>query len=398
MQRAVGRDGDVVRLQRLVAPRHLVAGDVALELQAPGRVLAHQPQRRLQRNPRAVGIDRDDLEPGFRVRIDRVVGEVGLDADQVAGWADGNVDLAAARMARRIVDLGGDARLDRVRGVGRARHADRDRRVAVAVGVGNVDVLRVGRVGLAGQADAVALERRERIVIPGQADRRLARQARAGRAVQETRRERQRERPAGQQRAGHRAEVDRQTVGHEGVDAEAGGGERVGVGVGAQLDRPGADRGPGGQGDRHADRVIGQPRRRRLQEHLSVGTLDGDPRREIGRAAGVVAQQRHHLHGLAGAVDAAIGPDESVERTRMRGARDAAVGQVERRRPRGRAWRNRRPGRTDGSSSARCCRCRGSAGRQSGRRRRRRWSSRRGCRWSSRAAAARTPGRGVTSL
>src|SRR5208283_1040082 len=221
---------------------------------------------------------------------DRVAGKVGLDADQVAGRTDGNVDLAAARVAGWIVDLRGDARLDRMRGVGRARHADRDRRVALAVGVGDVDVLRVGRVGLAGQADAIALERRERVVIPGQADRRLARQSGAGRAVQETRREGQRERPAGQQRTGHRAEIDRDPVGHEGVDAEAGGGNRAGVGVGAQLDRPGADRGPGGQGDRHGDRVVSQPGGRRLQEHLSVGTVDGDPRREIGRASRVVAQ------------------------------------------------------------------------------------------------------------
>ncbi len=50
----------------------------------------------------------------------------------------------------------------------------------------------------------------------------------------------------------------------------------------------------------------------------------------VGGPAGVVAQQRHHLRGLAGAVDAAIQPDIGVERAGIRQAGHAAIRQVER--------------------------------------------------------------------
>ena len=45
--------------------------------------------------------------------------------------------------------------------------------------------------------------------------------------------------------------------------------------------------------------------------------------------AGGVAQQRHHLHRLARTVDAAIQPDISIERPRVRQADDASIRQVE---------------------------------------------------------------------
>ena len=47
--------------------------------------------------------------------------------------------------------------------------------------------------------------------------------------------------------------------------------------------------------------------------------------------AAVVAQHRHELHGLAGAIDAALGIEEGVDRAGLVAARDAAVGEVERR-------------------------------------------------------------------
>ena len=53
-------------------------------------------------------------------------------------------------------------------------------------------------------------------------------------------------------------------------------------------------------------------------------------RRQFGRLAGVVAQQRHHLHRLARPIDAAIEPDEGIERPRIGHARHTAIGQVER--------------------------------------------------------------------
>ena len=50
----------------------------------------------------------------------------------------------------------------------------------------------------------------------------------------------------------------------------------------------------------------------------------------LDRLPGGVAQHRHHLHRLAGPVDAAVEPDEGVERSRIRLALHAAIGQVER--------------------------------------------------------------------
>ena len=55
-----------------------------------------------------------------------------------------------------------------------------------------------------------------------------------------------------------------------------------------------------------------------LQEHLPVRPFHAHPRRDVGRLARFIAQQRHHLHRLARPVDAAIQPDERIERTGMR--------------------------------------------------------------------------------
>ncbi len=64
----------------------------------------------------------------------------------------------------------------------------------------------------------------------------------------------------------------------------------------------------------------------------AVGPLDDEGQRQAGfRLALGVAQQRGGEHGLAGAVDAALGVEEGVERARRVAAGDAAVGQVERR-------------------------------------------------------------------
>ena len=45
----------------------------------------------------------------------------------------------------------------------------------------------------------------------------------------------------------------------------------------------------------------------------------------------VVARKRRHMHGLAGAIDAALGIDEGVEPGRGLAAGDAAIRQIERR-------------------------------------------------------------------
>ena len=63
---------------------------------------------------------------------------------------------------------------------------------------------------------------------------------------------------------------------------------------------------------------------------LPVGALDDDVHRDVGGLACVVAQQGHHMGGLAGPVDAAVQPDIGVERARIGQAGHAAIRQVER--------------------------------------------------------------------
>ena len=65
----------------------------------------------------------------------------------------------------------------------------------------------------------------------------------------------------------------------------------------------------------------------------AVRPLDHQRQRHVRRRRALrVAQQRRHVHGLAGAIDAALGIDEGIEPGRHRPAGDAAVGQIEGRR------------------------------------------------------------------
>ena len=102
-------------------------------------------------------------------------------------------------------------------------------------------------------------------------------------------------------------------------------------GVGEHVDRPHASR--RGERERHGqiNRVLRAAVGHPVEEHLAVGPLDDEVRRQIDRLAGGVAQQGHQAHGLAGPIDAAVRPGERVERTRILHALHAAVGQVERR-------------------------------------------------------------------
>ena len=138
---------------------------------------------------------------------------------------------------------------------------------------------------------------------------------------------------------------------------------------------------------RQMHRVLRCPCRGRIQEHLTVRPLHDHMHWYVGRSAGVVAQQRHHLRCFARPIDAAIQPDVGIERSRVRQPGHSAIGQVEccaaeveqscsRRRPAPRS-RAARPGLR-----------RASVVRRSGRHRRRRWWSRRESRCSRRAGGA----------
>ena len=108
-------------------------------------------------------------------------------------------------------------------------------------------------------------------------------------------------------------------------------GGRFGIGEGAHA--PGAGRRRGDQRHRQraaADALVGHDGAAIFD---AVRTLDHQRQRHAERGdALAVAQQRGDMHGLAGAVDAALGIDERIEAGRHRAAGDAAVGEIEGRR------------------------------------------------------------------
>ena len=74
-------------------------------------------------------------------------------------------------------------------------------------------------------------------------------------------------------------------------------------------------------------------RDQRAPEFDAIGPLDDEGQRHAERGGALrVAQQRGEVGRLAGAIDAALGIDESVEPVRRRTAADAAIGEIERRR------------------------------------------------------------------
>ena len=87
-------------------------------------------------------------------------------------------------------------------------------------------------------------------------------------------------------------------------------------------------------GDRHieaapAQALIGDQHASILD---AIGTLDHERKRHAGRSDVLrIAQQRRHMHGLTGAVDAAFGHHECVKPLRRWTTCDPAIGQIERR-------------------------------------------------------------------
>ena len=317
-ERRIGGNIDRPRLQRFVAPHRLVAREAAIHHQPPVGPLAHQAQLRLQSGARTVGVDRGDVERGLGAGIHRIVGEGRLDADQPAGGPHRDLGGGKRGVPGRVVDPGGDGRLQRMRRVRRPRDRDRQRRMPLCVGVRQRQVLRVRSVGLVDQTDAIAGQRRERRGIDQQPHLPLPGQAGGGRAEQEPRGHRQGVRLAGDDRSIAGAEVHRHPIRHEGIDAELRPPDRRQGGIGLHLDRPGPGRRAGRQRHRQMHRGVRRPRRRRVQEHLPVRPLHDDMHGNVGGPPGIVAQQRHHLRRLAWPVDAAIQPDIGVERAGMR--------------------------------------------------------------------------------
>ena len=65
-------------------------------------------------------------------------------------------------------------------------------------------------------------------------------------------------------------------------------------------------------------------------ELAAVGALDDQGDGQVGKRVGcIVAHQRHELHRLTGAIDAALGIEEGVDRAGLRASIDTAIRQVE---------------------------------------------------------------------
>ena len=122
-------------------------------------------------------------------------------------------------------------------------------------------------------------------------------------------------------------------VRHVVFDHEGGLADRRALGIGEGAHPPGAGR--RGGVDRHVSERPPRPwsattaRRYSTPSGRSTTSVSGTP---APRRPQRVAQQRRHVHGLAGAIDAALGIDEGIEPVRRRAAGDAAIGQIEGRR------------------------------------------------------------------
>ena len=125
-------------------------------------------------------------------------------------------------------------------------------------------------------------------------------------------------------------EVEFEPIRHIVFDQEARLADRRLLRIGIDGDTPRAGRRRGDDGD--VERAPAKPLVRHHGAAIldPVRPLDHHGQIDVGNGDAVgVAQQRGHIDGLAGAVDAALGEDEGVERAGRLAARDAAIGQIE---------------------------------------------------------------------
>ena len=113
------------------------------------------------------------------------------------------------------------------------------------------------------------------------------------------------------------AQLKGQPFGFEILDQKAGAGQRIGIGVRIEPQRPGAAHGTldhGQGGEIATSSLIAEQLR---AGHHAIGALDFHDQRQAGHGRGaIIAQQGSQEHGFAGAIDAAFGGSEQVERAR----------------------------------------------------------------------------------
>jgi hypothetical protein len=287
-------------------------------------VLADQGVGRRRRDPGAGGVDRDHLQADRRIAAP---GVALLDLDAVIDRLAAHLQLQALahRTTAGLEHRGGHRRHQRLGGVAGFGGAEVQHGVAVAVGDGRAQLDELLVEGRQVVAPFIALVLRERVAVGAQPRLALGLQARARRAVEEAGRDVDLALLAGRDRHGLLARGgDRQPLRGEVLDAEA---ERAGVGVAAlhlQHRRPAAARRAAGQGDvgQHGAGV-GAAEGVALELHAR-GPLDQDVALAVvDRLGQPVADHGRQVHGLAGAIDAAVGIEIAVD---VGGKRPAAVG------------------------------------------------------------------------
>ena len=225
-----------------------------------------------------------------------------------------------------------ELRLQRPRGLGKLRHGDVELRLAGGVGVRQI-LERLLDGGLlfviVGPAEGVAVKAgasRGGLHSHRAADLERARR----RAVEETAVDGDFERLALGDRRRLGGEVELHAIRDVVLDHEGRFPDRRALRIGIGAHPPGAGR--CGRRDRDvesasAETLVGDDRAaifdavRPLHHHRQRHVERGDAAR--------VAQQRGYVHGLAGAIDAAFGVDEGIERRRRDAPGDAAVAEVE---------------------------------------------------------------------
>ena len=331
LRRRVGVDVDVSfgdprrGLDRLVAP-----ASVRIEPLVVVVDLVERPRDALASGERAVGRDGDRLE-GRGLALAEAFVEILLDADRHPLGAHRQGYDAFDSPAAGLGDVDDDLRLERLGG--RAL-GEVDGEIGVTLGVG-LDLvgellLDRGELVVGQAADEAGMARDRRAFDRLQAHRAGDVEAGRRRAVEEMRIERKVDRLARRRRrlSGLHGEVE--ALGDIIVEQEFGVPDAGRLGVGVGVDLPFAGHRVGDQ--RHGESAPAEPLigDARALVFDAVRTLDHQRQRQtaLGLALGV-AQQRGDEHCLAGAIDAALGIEERVERAWRLAPGNAAIGQIE---------------------------------------------------------------------
>ena len=333
-RRRVGGDvegavGDAAgHLDRLVFERAVAAIPLifALDLE---QLVAHPRAR--ERG--ALGRGNNNIKSRVLAFAKRAAGERRPDADHGAGGRHGNRELALDRAAAGLGEPHQKLRFERTGGGRLLVEGDGEFRLAVAVGVGKIVERLAHRLDfLIRHAERVA---RKTGALVGRFDHHLAFELKLGcrRPIEIASVDSDLRQVGLGDALGRGGEVKFEPVRHVVLDHETRLADRGALGVGEGAHAPGAGRRGWHQRDRErmpAHALIGD---HRAPVFDAVGTLDHQSERDAQRREPLrVAHQRSDLHGLAGAIDPALGIDEGIEAGRYRAAGNAAVGEIEGRR------------------------------------------------------------------